>query len=314
MIKRTVANSAAIIGSDGLPIANLALIFKLVDSGYNPAGTFDIFTTERIMPLRHEVKTDLQGKFTIDLWPTSRGQDARLWLCEIRWPLSDREFFAAPLIDDAFPLDWFTWKSSSWKILSSEVSAFEIHVQDSSQHVSPTDRATIHDEALLASQKADEAVAAANRANSFRYAGIWAPGTYTPPDVVSYQGSIWKALRVTAIEPISGLDWDLVVQKGEPGPPGAGINLAPADRAAAGEYIFIRGVMNGNVYDAATQALIAAKIALGWPDWAIIVRVVVPGVALLAGQSVTTSTGTISGIGVAANAAPTSTVVFSSFS
>jgi hypothetical protein len=135
MITRQINNyGQPIVGTDGLPVANLHILFRLTDAGYNPAGTFDVVSGERILPQTVEAITDANGEFAVDLWPTSRGQDARMWVCEERWPEQGRKYFAAPLVEGAAPLSWYSWKLSGWVITGSEVSSFALHVQDNSIH------------------------------------------------------------------------------------------------------------------------------------------------------------------------------------
>ena len=136
MIRRELNNFLQpIVDGDGDPVPNLQIIFRLVDSGYSPAGTFDSITSERIMPLKTTVITNAQGEFSVNLWPTSRGQEGRLWHCEIRWPGSNPELFTAPLVEGVEPLKWADWARSGWTAPLPMIAPFAAHMQDSSKHL-----------------------------------------------------------------------------------------------------------------------------------------------------------------------------------
>lgn len=65
----------------GITASNKDLTFTLIDAADRPASAWDYITFERVMG-HTEVTTDVNGYFTVDLWPTSRGDKELYYLCE----------------------------------------------------------------------------------------------------------------------------------------------------------------------------------------------------------------------------------------
>ena len=102
---RTITNigkEQPFLSEDGSPLVNAMITFTLVDADRCLAATFDTATRSLIVPKEVIVLTDENGEFTVDLWPTSRGEDTLFYLCRVQRFYS----FLAALPEGDSPLAW----------------------------------------------------------------------------------------------------------------------------------------------------------------------------------------------------------------
>ena len=105
--KRTITNKGfdppqSLFGNDGSPLANAAITFMLVDAERVPAATFDKGTWSLIVAKEVVIRTDANGEFSVDLWPTSRGKDEVFYLCRVQRTYS----FIGELTEGSEALSW----------------------------------------------------------------------------------------------------------------------------------------------------------------------------------------------------------------
>jgi hypothetical protein len=85
-LTRTITNigqNQPLIGDDGMPLANAAITFLLVDANMAPTATIDTKTGSLVVAKEKVAITDANGEFSVDLWPTSRGKDQTYYLCRV---------------------------------------------------------------------------------------------------------------------------------------------------------------------------------------------------------------------------------------
>lgn len=84
MITRTITNAGdPIVDGLGRPAKMVKISFLLVDELGAPADGWDVLTGERITPGPIKVITNAIGEFTVNLWPTSRGDRVLFWKCTV---------------------------------------------------------------------------------------------------------------------------------------------------------------------------------------------------------------------------------------
>lgn len=72
MVIREINNTGGpLLNAAGLPLSAVDIIFTIVDAQGKPSDAYDIHTGERITGVTR-VRTDTEGLFTVNLWPTTR--------------------------------------------------------------------------------------------------------------------------------------------------------------------------------------------------------------------------------------------------
>lgn len=139
--RRTISNiGQPLVAPDGTALSGVKITFRLTD-GIAPADTFDAITGERVASADISVVTDSKGEFTVSLWPTSRGQNQRVYLCTVNWP--SVHSFTAPLPEGSEVLSWADFKSAGATIQPADLPAFAKHTLDVSVHLSPPHKAAM---------------------------------------------------------------------------------------------------------------------------------------------------------------------------
>lgn len=84
MITRIITNEGdPIVDGTGRPAKMVKILFLLVDETGQPADGWDILSGERIAPGPVRAVTDAAGEFSVELWPTSRGEKPLFWNCSV---------------------------------------------------------------------------------------------------------------------------------------------------------------------------------------------------------------------------------------
>jgi hypothetical protein len=141
MRTRTINNIGnPLISSSGDILDGVKITFTLVKNN-KITSTFDTISKERIVGVPVSVITNINGEFSINLWPPSRGQDASEYICVCDVP--NIANFKAPLIDGDIDLKWFDWINSGGIVSPQELSAFAVHVQDYVLHLTADQNAAM---------------------------------------------------------------------------------------------------------------------------------------------------------------------------
>lgn len=134
LLKRTLNNvGEPLVDANGVLATNTTITFQLIDELWQPKDAFDATTKERVVPTPISVVTDEDGEFTVDLWPCGRATETRYYLCRVEF--EEVSFFRAVLAEDGGTLKWSAFKSSGGDVPADELSAFQLHAQDSSIHL-----------------------------------------------------------------------------------------------------------------------------------------------------------------------------------
>jgi hypothetical protein len=106
LITRVVSNVGdPIVDAEGNPISNVSISFQLVNQNRKPTDAWDTETGEYVAPTRAYAVTDVNGEFSIDLWPNDRGWYTTSYYCVVG--LYGSVPFLTTLPSDA--LDTFAW-------------------------------------------------------------------------------------------------------------------------------------------------------------------------------------------------------------
>lgn len=132
---RTIANAGdAIVDQIGTPLEDVSISFRLVDALGNPTDTWDATTGERVVSKEITVLTDVNGEFTIDLWPNDRGTDTTQYRCT---PSLDGTvaFYSTLESGDLSPIQWITFAANGIPITPGELLAIYAHMADDIIHM-----------------------------------------------------------------------------------------------------------------------------------------------------------------------------------
>jgi hypothetical protein len=142
MQTRIITNSGhPLLDSTGEILADVRIVFELVDDRSNPAGSFDV-DGSYLAPVQGIATTSTEGEFAIELPCTGNLVDDRRYLCSIDHP--DCPEFMAPLVYDAAPLPWVDFMGSGTTPPAAVVDPFTRHMQNTEIHT-PTDTGHSHD-------------------------------------------------------------------------------------------------------------------------------------------------------------------------
>ena len=100
---RPLSALAPLTDPSGAVLSGVAVTFSLVDSSMRPTAVWDSTTGELVVGSL-SVTTDMNGLFTINLWPTQRGNIPCQYLCKVNYPGIPP--FVFPVSDLATPLSW----------------------------------------------------------------------------------------------------------------------------------------------------------------------------------------------------------------
>lgn len=108
---RTISNTGdPLLLPNGLPLANKMISFLLVDTTGKICDTFDAISGERVSG-KIDVITDINGEFSVALWPNDRGATVTKYLCHTE--VSGIADFVASVPSGASVLTWFALMSNS---------------------------------------------------------------------------------------------------------------------------------------------------------------------------------------------------------
>ncbi len=118
---RTVTNAGAPLhATNGAVLANATITFTLVDHIGRRSDAWDAVTNERVGGDPIVVTTDAMGKFSVALWPNSRGSTATRYLCTV----NSAGFlpFHGVVEDAAQPLPWVSFMANGTPLTPQEIS------------------------------------------------------------------------------------------------------------------------------------------------------------------------------------------------
>jgi hypothetical protein len=84
LITRVISNAGdPIVDAEGNPIEGVSISFQLVNQNRKPTDAWDTETGEYVAPTRAYAVTDVNGEFSIDLWPNDRGWYTTSYYCVV---------------------------------------------------------------------------------------------------------------------------------------------------------------------------------------------------------------------------------------
>jgi hypothetical protein len=114
IVERVISNLGdPLVAQDGTPLSGIEVIFLLVNSDNLPTDAWDVFTKERIAPIKTTAITDENGVFEVgatdgvSLWPNDRGETGNptFYRCTVK-SRDVRQFCAALPSGDLSTLQW----------------------------------------------------------------------------------------------------------------------------------------------------------------------------------------------------------------
>ncbi len=100
---RALSASAPMTDPSGVVLSNVQITFTLVDVMMRPTSVWDAASGELVVGAP-SVITDVNGLFSLNLWPTARGNVPCLYLCQVNH--ASIAPFAFSISDLATPLSW----------------------------------------------------------------------------------------------------------------------------------------------------------------------------------------------------------------
>jgi hypothetical protein len=124
----------------GALLVGAKVTFTLCNINGQPIDTFDAATGERIVGTT-TVTTDVNGEFTVLLWPNDRGTRTTRYACRIS-PNHQPSFIGA-VPTGATPLKWLPFQSAGATLNPTEISALALHMEDDTRHLSVAQNAAL---------------------------------------------------------------------------------------------------------------------------------------------------------------------------
>lgn len=136
LITRQLSNAGAPLYSPtGILLTGKSISFTLVDSTGAVTDAFDVITGERVIGEVSTV-TDINGIFTINLWPNDRGDKVTKYVCSIA--KKDILDFASQVPSGAGVLSWLNFRTNGIILTPAQVTTLDAHIADSNIHLNPT--------------------------------------------------------------------------------------------------------------------------------------------------------------------------------
>lgn len=132
---RQLSNAGAPLYSPtGVLLTGVSISFTLVDSSGGVTDAFDVITGERVVGVVNTI-TDINGIFTINLWPNDRGDKVTKYICSIA--RKDILNFASQVPSGAGVLSWLNFRTNGIILTPAQVTTLDAHIADSNIHLSP---------------------------------------------------------------------------------------------------------------------------------------------------------------------------------
>lgn len=164
---REIKTLAPLSDQRGNPLANVPVVFTMVDANRKPADCWQI-SGERIMPIPATVKTNAFGHFSTTLVATSQCTEARYYLTHVDSKYAGVADFMAPLDAGEVSLDWAVFKAAGGTLNAIGRGVFAVHTEDETIHVTAPERAALDANPLLS---ASNGVASQSELNSLVIGG-----------------------------------------------------------------------------------------------------------------------------------------------
>jgi hypothetical protein len=138
---RKVSNKGNPLRSpDGTLLSGVRVTFKLIDATLTPTDVWDALSSERILPLLIYSETNIQGEFSLSLWPNDRGEKPTYYECYVSIPGATS--FLCYLTDGDIEVDWLTLRITDLMTPLTQ-SLLQLHMQNTAVHLTAADRARL---------------------------------------------------------------------------------------------------------------------------------------------------------------------------
>ncbi len=119
---RTLSASAALTDPAGNILSGVTISFTLVDTSLRPISVWDAISGDLIVG-SPSVVTDVNGLFSINLWPTARGNMPCQYLCKVNYP--NITPFTFSISDLATPLSWVDAMASGQPLTPQQLAFYD---------------------------------------------------------------------------------------------------------------------------------------------------------------------------------------------
>lgn len=137
LVTRNINNSnEPLCAPDGTVLAGVPISFTLMNTNGLFVDAWDAITFERVAGLK-TVTTDINGEFSVDLWPNDRGSEVTQYVCHV-----DSEYvrdFIASLPSGGSGLTWVEFMGGATPLPPVPLDALALHVLSPTAHPNATD-------------------------------------------------------------------------------------------------------------------------------------------------------------------------------
>ena len=137
LVTRNINNSnEPLCAPDGTVLAGVQISFTLMNANGLFVDAWDGYTYERVAGLK-TVTTDINGEFSVDLWPNDRGSEVTQYVCHV-----DSEYvrdFIASLPSGGAGLTWVEFMGGAIPLPPVPLDALALHVLSPTAHPNATD-------------------------------------------------------------------------------------------------------------------------------------------------------------------------------
>lgn len=128
LVTRSVSNVGyPLVSPNGTILKNTHVIFTLVNSDGVPVDVWDATTHERVVGVV-DVTTDINGEFSVALWPNDRGNLATQYLCHVS--ASGVLDFISSVASGGTTLSWIDFMTNGTPLTPQQVTALNLHIAD----------------------------------------------------------------------------------------------------------------------------------------------------------------------------------------
>lgn len=133
LITRQLSNTGAPLYSPaGTLLAGVTISFTLVDETSAVTDAFDVVSGERVFGKVTAV-TDINGIFTVNLWPNDRGDKITKYVCSIA--KKDMIDFSSQVPSGIATLTWYDFKHNGTILSPAEITELNVHIADATKHL-----------------------------------------------------------------------------------------------------------------------------------------------------------------------------------
>ncbi len=138
LVTRNINNSGEpLCAPDGTVLSGVTITFTLMNPQGLPVDVWDGISFERVVGL-YSIVTDVNGIFTVNLWPTDRGSVESVYLCHVDSPYV--QDFMAPLPTGGLvPISWVAFMGGASPLPPVPPDALAQHIVDPNGHPPATE-------------------------------------------------------------------------------------------------------------------------------------------------------------------------------